>query len=666
MLKEAIGTPGLTLKFLFQSLQKPNYFSLIGEHHEDLHTTIRDNLVGGPAVVFHRYAKKGETFIRGGPHKVASVVGYDANSLYSWCLAQSMPTLNPIRRQSHNNFRAQEVDKYGVQAHEWLTYIQETDPSVGFIHHKFNGKQKLLGDEQVVVSGWSPSSRTVFQFQGCYQQGHQCELTHGQTTNALNGKSFEQLRQKEKEKFAYITDTLHLNLQVMRECQWQSFKAAYPELNPFFATHCPKTKTPFHYDGRGVTTQSIVQAVRDEKLFGLVECDLQVPTHLRDHMAEYQPIFKNVNVGLEDIGQHMREFAEQHGLLKQPRRTLVGSFWAKQILLTTPLLKWYLDHGLEVTHIYQTVEYTPSKCFESFVEFTANARRAADKDPEKNKILGDSAKLLANSAYGKTITNVSKFTTVIYSAKKDTPKHINNPRFHKAQELNHCVDECELLPAKIKWDLPNTVGFAVYCYAKLRMLEFYYDCLQRFVPRERFQLLETDTDSLYLSLATDSLDEAVSPHLKREFFQEYPKWFPALACDKHADHFVEAKCAGQPWTPTLPCCKDRVAYDKRRPGLMKLEWKGDSMICLCPKTYYATGPQGDKKSSKGLSHSNTLTFDDYARVIQHQTSGVGQNRSFRTDGQTMLTYFQERSSLSYLYLKRRILDDKVSSEPTLV
>ena len=91
------------------------------------------------------------------------------------------------------------------------------------------------------------------------------------------------------------------------------------------------------------------------------------------------------------------------------------------------------------------------------------------------------------------------------------------------------------------------------------------------------------------------------------------------------------------------------------------------MICLCPKTYFATGPSGDKQSSKGLSHrTNTLCFQDYARVLDQQTSGLGQNRSFRTDGQTVLTYFQDRSSLSYLYLKRIVCPDKISTLPTLV
>jgi hypothetical protein len=43
--------------------------------------------------------------------------------------------------------------------------------------------------------------------------------------------------------------------------------------------------------------------------------------------------------------QHIKEF----NLSTKPRRLLVGGMRAKQILLATPLLKWYLEHGMEVT-----------------------------------------------------------------------------------------------------------------------------------------------------------------------------------------------------------------------------------------------------------------------------------------------------------------------------
>jgi len=49
---------------------------------------------------------------------------------------------------------------------------------------------------------------------------------------------------------------------------------------------------------------------------------------------------------------------------------------------------------------------------------------------------------------------------------------------------------------KIVYDLPNVMGFFVYAYAKLSMLEFVYDFLDRFVDESQYQLLQMDTVSI--------------------------------------------------------------------------------------------------------------------------------------------------------------------------
>lgn len=64
-----------------------------------------------------------------------------------------------------------------------------------------------------------------------------------------------------------------------------------------------------------------------------------------------------------------------------------------QILLATPLLKWYLAHGLRVTKVYQVVEFTPQRCFKDFVEKVSDARRHGDANP-KTAIIADTMKLI--------------------------------------------------------------------------------------------------------------------------------------------------------------------------------------------------------------------------------------------------------------------------------
>ena len=61
-------------------------------------------------------------------------------------------------------------------------------------------------------------------------------------------------------------------------------------------------------------------------------------------------------------------------------------------MLATPLLKWYLEHGLEVTRVHQVVEFTPDPCFKPFGDSVSDARRAGEADLRK-AIIADAMKL---------------------------------------------------------------------------------------------------------------------------------------------------------------------------------------------------------------------------------------------------------------------------------
>ena len=68
------------------------------------------------------------------------------------------------------------------------------------------------------------------------------------------------------------------------------------------------------------------------------------------------------------------------------------------------------------------------------------------------------------------------------------------------------------------------VGIAVYQLAKLRMLEFYYEFLDRFVARQDFELIEMVTDSNYLAISRESLEEVVKPEMQEVFEAEKKQW----------------------------------------------------------------------------------------------------------------------------------------------
>ena len=81
MFKDGISVPGLSLLYLFNNLPPKTFFTVFNQTNSDLHKLVKDNIVGGPAIIFHRYHEKDVTKIRGGGETCRSIVGYDANAL---------------------------------------------------------------------------------------------------------------------------------------------------------------------------------------------------------------------------------------------------------------------------------------------------------------------------------------------------------------------------------------------------------------------------------------------------------------------------------------------------------------------------------------------------------------------------------------------------------
>ena len=455
MFKDGISVPGLSLLYLFNNLPPKTFFTVFNQTNSDLHKLVKDNIVGGPAIIFHRYHEKGITKIRGGSELCRKIVGYDANALYLWALMQDMPTGWYVRRREENGFRPQQAQPYGQMAIQWLT--RESDRTGCTIRHQGNGREKRVG--KLLVDGWCAKTRTAYQFHGCYFHGCPKCYDH-EETNTLNGKTMGTLLANTKKHTTYLRR--HVKVVEMWECQWKRESKALPR---------PKWN---------MTQSEILADVVNGTLFGMVECDVHVPPELRPYFSEMQPIFKNANVSRDDIGPYMRQYAEEHDIMSTPRRMLVGSYRGEKILLTTPLLRWYLAHGLVVDRVYQIVEYSPKPCFQHFGESVSTARRDGDVDPDKS-IIADTMKLLGNSAYGKTVTNVDRHRKVTYCTEVGTSLLVGNKRFRQLDVVTDDAYEITSSKARVTYDLPLHIGFFVYQYAKLRMLEFYYDFVDRYV-----------------------------------------------------------------------------------------------------------------------------------------------------------------------------------------
>ena len=210
-----------------------------------------------------------------------------------------------------------------------------------------------------------------------------------------------------------------------------------------------------------------------KRLFRYVQCDLKVPEHLNAYFANFPPIFKNTVLSRNEIGDLTKEFAEKEGIMSQPRRMLISSFHLKNGTIITPLLLYYLHLGLECTKIHQFVQYTPKECFNSFVQSAVNARRR-DENPNSS-VVAETLKILANSFYGYQIMDRSRHTVTKYLNDEKTHSAINSKIFKRLNFINDQLYEVKLVESEIEHREPIIVGFFILQYAKLRMLELYYN-----------------------------------------------------------------------------------------------------------------------------------------------------------------------------------------------
>ena len=130
-------------------------------------------------LTFYRLAMSGETLIRGDPYEVCRrVLGWDANSLYSFSMSQEMPTGVCQTRTAPDFVKKAPATKgtnHSKVSLEWLDF--EAHKQGVTIFNASNGPEVKIGAGRVTLDGFEPTSCTAFLFQGCFW--HACECQEG-------------------------------------------------------------------------------------------------------------------------------------------------------------------------------------------------------------------------------------------------------------------------------------------------------------------------------------------------------------------------------------------------------------------------------------------------------------------------------------------------------
>ena len=160
------------------------------------------------------------------------------------------------------------------------------------------------------------------------------------------------------------------------------------------------------------------------------------------------------------------------------------------------------------------------------------------------------------------------------------------PFFENLEKIDGAY-ELKELKRTVMTKRPYQCGIAVYQLAMLRMLEFYYDFLDKYFSRQDFQLCYMDTDSFYLAMSGDSLDEVITPEMKQAYRTDKKSW---LVTDK---------------------------FSEKTPGFIKLEFVGTRGVWLTTKGYLVQNKAGQNKySCEGVSKKHSdLYFQRYKDVL---------------------------------------------------
>ena len=699
--KSSISLAGVARHMLFREAEKMNvYFSCISMKQIPLYKMIKNNIFGGASILFKRYCKAGSSSINDDKSiKCKRIIGFDCTSMYLYCLAQEMPVNSPIIRKKETGFSPVMCD-IGLMPIFWMDWEAKKRDII--IHHRFNSNNQEVRFSNFRVDGFSSESKIIWEYFGCYFHAHR--LDNGEFcrfTSTLSEEEKIKRHEYTMKRLDYFkTNHSEYKVEYIYECEFASMRYTEEGLQQFIYESRPK----FYISNRGRTSESkLIESVKNDLFFGFLLVDIHVPENLISYFEGFPPLFVTAEIPYRVWGDHMQKFAEEVGISKAPRVLLVTGMSAKNILLTSKLLKFYLQLNLVCTSVHQVVEYSSAKCFEKFKDKMCKGRLDALADP-KYAINGECYKLLSNSAFGSLLISRAKHRNVRFvQGENRVSQMFNDKHFSKCSVIDEedAVYEIESYKRKITISEPITLGFQTLNLAKLRLLEFVYIFLKQYCLEQYYQILSTDTDSIYISIGKENFDDIIKPEMKAVYNKN--------VYDSCSDEIKIKPEENVFWFPRK-CCKEHTQNDSKLAGIFHEEFIGNSLACLTPKTHVVTSKMFESKfggvslsrlyanylrnrslgmkcfrllhklssmsrnrivqmkrltklSAKGVSKrlvKAPLTI--FLRVLRTKVSEKGVVKGFKVIESDIYSYSQEKLMFSYFYVKREVLGDSISTK----
>ena len=319
VLKTSIGIPGVARQLMYNSASaQPGFkgFTLFDEQNRDWDDRFRNNIVGGPSVIYSFHHKAGQTRLRD-PVKgklCRSVLGLDATALYASRIRKPLPHGPAIRYDPCDPPEGSEADpgpwfqcKMACQMDSRVSMkflVEQGNPDYGAypdLKHLYNqGRETKFGP--FAVDGVSYDQRTILEYNGCRYHGcPDCWAKKARTTP-------EQDREQE---FKYRrTQARATWLEEKTGCRVKQVWGCDPEAMRYvWGAH--KLGSPFTSEGHKLNEKvdqtKLLNGVCRGKFTGALEVDIHVPETHYNYFEEFSPLFITAEIKVEDLSPEQRE-----------------------------------------------------------------------------------------------------------------------------------------------------------------------------------------------------------------------------------------------------------------------------------------------------------------------------------------------------------------------
>lgn len=404
--------------------------------------------------------------------------------------------------------------------------------------------------------------------------------------------------------------------------------------------------------------------------FALVDIEVPAPMCYEPKYQRWPPFHVNTMVPFEALGEYTKEALKKFHLEKHVsrQRRMVSLLKVEKALFTTEQLRDYvIDRKFQLNKVHATIIYKNAITFKPFITTLANMRRVADVD-KKFEAMGQIAKILMNSLFGRQMMDERRFEQIKYMPRTDYKKLIQTVNKRQFLEMEKCDED--LYEAHMRQDVrngisvPMQIGVWVLCQSKLKMTQFIYDVLSRYWDYKDWNIVGSDTDSFHIASAFPTAKTFFHPSAVRaKYREEYSKliYGSSEPCEALGTQFSFKE-------GNTVFCFDQ--FSKKTPGLFKVEAENKKMYFPCAKTYITVDSENkvSKTTAKGAQNQRNryaLTEENFIKLTDDQEQLLVENKHFRYNklrGQQESSVIVKAAARP-INCKRRVLSNGIHTEP---